>query len=64
MGDSDNPEVDELLKTAVRWLKERPALFKYCAEEVVLMWQSLMTNSLMVKCCFFPSLIFHNYLYR
>ncbi|KAG6780101.1 hypothetical protein POTOM_016513 [Populus tomentosa] len=34
LGDSDNPEVDELLKTAVRWLKERPALFKYCAEEV------------------------------
>ncbi|KAJ6700458.1 COMPONENT OF OLIGOMERIC GOLGI COMPLEX 6 [Salix koriyanagi] len=34
LGDNDNPEVDELLKTAIRWLKERPALFKYCAEEV------------------------------
>lgn len=34
LGDSDNPEVGELLKTAVRCLKERPALFKYCAEEV------------------------------
>uniref|UniRef100_A0A6N2K570 Conserved oligomeric Golgi complex subunit 6 n=1 Tax=Salix viminalis TaxID=40686 RepID=A0A6N2K570_SALVM len=35
LGDNDNPEVDELLKTAVRWLKERPALFKYCAEEQI-----------------------------
>lgn len=61
MGDNDNPEVDELLKTAIRWLKERPALFKYCAEEVVLMWQSLMTT---VNCCFFSLLVFHNYLYR
>ncbi|KAK6942165.1 Conserved oligomeric Golgi complex subunit 6 [Dillenia turbinata] len=34
LGDSDNPEVSELLKTAVRYLKERPVLFKYCAEEV------------------------------
>lgn len=34
LGDTDNPEVDELLKTAVRCLKERPVLFKYCAEEV------------------------------
>ncbi|KAH7687077.1 Conserved oligomeric Golgi complex subunit 6 protein [Dioscorea alata] len=34
LGDSDNPEVDDLLKTAVRCLKERPVLFKYCAEEV------------------------------
>ncbi|KAJ8647224.1 hypothetical protein MRB53_000247 [Persea americana] len=34
LGDSDNPEVSELLKTAVRCLKERPVLFKYCAEEV------------------------------
>lgn len=35
LGDSDNPEVDDLLKTAVRCLKERPVLFKYCAEEVL-----------------------------
>ncbi|CAB4292704.1 unnamed protein product [Prunus armeniaca] len=34
LGDSDNPEVSDLLKTAVRCLKERPVLFKYCAEEV------------------------------
>ncbi|CAI9095001.1 OLC1v1030851C1 [Oldenlandia corymbosa var. corymbosa] len=34
LGDIDNPEVNELLKTAVRCLKERPVLFKYCAEEV------------------------------
>lgn len=34
LGDSDNPEVSELLKTAVRCLKERPVLFNYCAEEV------------------------------
>lgn len=35
LGDIDNPEVSELLKTAVRCLKERPVLFKYCAEEVI-----------------------------
>ncbi|XP_050238959.1 conserved oligomeric Golgi complex subunit 6 [Mercurialis annua] len=34
LGDVDNPEVSELLKTAVGCLKERPVLFKYCAEEV------------------------------
>ncbi|XP_078442754.1 oligomeric golgi complex subunit [Wolffia australiana] len=34
LGDSDNPEVSELLKTASRCLRERPVLFKYCAEEV------------------------------
>ncbi|XP_077253885.1 oligomeric golgi complex subunit [Tasmannia lanceolata] len=34
LGDSDNTEVSELLKTSVRCLKERPVLFKYCAEEV------------------------------
>ncbi|POO00393.1 Conserved oligomeric Golgi complex subunit [Trema orientale] len=34
LGDADNPEVSELLKTAVRCLGERPVLFKYCAEEV------------------------------
>ncbi|KAL9241180.1 hypothetical protein vseg_015321 [Gypsophila vaccaria] len=34
LGDTDNPEVNELLRTAVRCLKERPVLFKYCAEEV------------------------------
>ncbi|XVE99967.1 hypothetical protein REPUB_Repub03eG0245500 [Reevesia pubescens] len=34
LGDTDNPEVSELLKTAVRCIKERPVLFKYCAEEV------------------------------
>ncbi|KAL8150974.1 hypothetical protein V2J09_020782 [Rumex salicifolius] len=34
LGDTDNPEVDELLKMAVGYLKERPVLFKYCAEEV------------------------------
>lgn len=36
LGDTDNPEVSELLRTAVRCLNERPVLFKYCAEEVVL----------------------------
>jgi hypothetical protein len=34
LGDTDNPEVSELLRKAVRCLKERPVLFKYCAEEV------------------------------
>ncbi|ESQ33657.1 hypothetical protein EUTSA_v10006980mg [Eutrema salsugineum] len=34
LGDTDNPEVSELLRTAVRCLKERPMLFKCCAEEV------------------------------
>ncbi|PSS01289.1 Conserved oligomeric Golgi complex subunit 6 like [Actinidia chinensis var. chinensis] len=34
LGDTDNSEVSELLKTAVRCLKERPVLFKYCGEEV------------------------------
>ncbi|XP_051137296.1 conserved oligomeric Golgi complex subunit 6 [Andrographis paniculata] len=34
LGDIDNPEVSELLRTAVRCLKARPVLFKYCAEEV------------------------------
>ncbi|KAF7809531.1 conserved oligomeric Golgi complex subunit 6 [Senna tora] len=34
LGDTDNPEVSELLKTAVSCLRERPVLFKYCAEEV------------------------------
>ncbi|KNA16792.1 hypothetical protein SOVF_085690 [Spinacia oleracea] len=34
LGDTDNPEVSELLRTAVRCLNERPVLFKYCAEEV------------------------------
>ncbi|KAJ8568171.1 hypothetical protein K7X08_020893 [Anisodus acutangulus] len=34
LGDVDNPEVGELLRTAVRCLKERPVLFKYCAEEM------------------------------
>lgn len=37
LGDTDNSEVGELLKTAVRCLKERPVLFKYCAEEVIVM---------------------------
>ncbi|XP_039027203.1 conserved oligomeric Golgi complex subunit 6-like isoform X2 [Hibiscus syriacus] len=34
LGDTDNPEIGDLLKTAVHCLKERPVLFKYCAEEV------------------------------
>ncbi|CAH9077587.1 unnamed protein product [Cuscuta europaea] len=34
LGDIDNPEVSDLLRNAVRCLKERPVLFKYCAEEV------------------------------
>lgn len=34
LGDSDNPEVGDLLKRAVRCLRDRPVLFKYCAEEV------------------------------
>ncbi|KAL2613897.1 hypothetical protein R1flu_025589 [Riccia fluitans] len=34
LGDNDTPEVSDLLKTAARSLRERPVLFKYCAEEV------------------------------
>ncbi|WOK99927.1 conserved oligomeric Golgi complex subunit 6 [Canna indica] len=34
LGDNDNPEVSDLLKTAVHCLKERPVLFKYCTEEI------------------------------
>lgn len=40
LGDVDNPEVGELLRTAVRCLKERPVLFKYCAEEVTYLTKS------------------------
>ncbi|KAH7835466.1 hypothetical protein Vadar_026331 [Vaccinium darrowii] len=42
LGDTDNPEVNELLKAAVRCLKERPVLFKYCAEEVANMRHNAM----------------------
>ena len=38
LGDSDTPEVSDLLKTAARCLNERPVLFKYCAEEVCIVW--------------------------
>lgn len=34
LGDNDTPEVSDLLKTAAQSLKDRPVLFKYCAEEV------------------------------
>lgn len=34
LGDGDNPDVSDLLKRAVHCLRERPVLFKYCAEEV------------------------------
>ena len=34
IGDHDAPEVDATLTAAVRALRERPVLFKYCAEEV------------------------------
>lgn len=34
LGDNDTPEVSDLLRTAAHSLKERPVLFKYCAEEV------------------------------
>ncbi|KAL3613790.1 Golgi transport complex subunit 6 [Castilleja foliolosa] len=34
LGDFDNPEVSELLRTAIGCLKARPVLFKYCAEEL------------------------------
>lgn len=34
IGEHDAPEVDPLLQTAVQALRERPVLFKYCAEEV------------------------------
>ncbi|CAM6119888.1 unnamed protein product, partial [Calypogeia fissa] len=34
LGDNDVPEVSDLLKVAARSLRERPVLFKYCAEEV------------------------------
>eukprot|EP00850_Spirogloea_muscicola_P013636 SM000093S24447 [mRNA] locus=s93:387657:397202:+ [translate_table: standard] len=34
LGNSDTPDVSDLLKTAAGSLKERPVLFKYCAEEV------------------------------
>lgn len=45
LGDVDNPEVGELLRTAVRCLKERPVLFKYCAEEVTyLSYNNNLTN--------------------
>lgn len=44
LGDTDNPEVGDLLRTAVRCLKEKPALFKYCAEEVSL--STLLNSSL------------------
>ncbi|RZC82274.1 hypothetical protein C5167_045060 [Papaver somniferum] len=46
LGDSDNPDVSELLKTAVRCLKERPVLFKYCAEEVANMRRHALLGGL------------------
>ena len=47
LGDTDNPEVSDFLKKAVRCLKERPVLFKYCAEEVImyLLHREVTTNS-------------------
>ena len=34
IGEFDAPEVDPALQAAVGALRERPVLFKYCAEEV------------------------------
>jgi hypothetical protein len=34
IGDFDAPEVGPMLQAAVKALRERPVLFKYCAEEV------------------------------
>lgn len=34
LGDSDGSDVHPLLQTATRFLRERPILFRYCAEEV------------------------------
>ncbi len=34
LGDADAPEVDPVLQRAATALRERPVLFKYCAEEV------------------------------
>jgi hypothetical protein len=34
LGDADAPEVDPVLQRAAAALRERPVLFKYCAEEV------------------------------
>ncbi|EIE27799.1 component of oligomeric golgi complex 6 [Coccomyxa subellipsoidea C-169] len=34
LGDADAPEVDSVLQRAAAALRERPVLFKYCAEEV------------------------------
>lgn len=46
MGDNDNPEVSDLLKTAICCLKERPVLFKYCAEEVrICLWLLIVSFS-------------------
>ena len=34
LGDADAPEIDPVLQRAAAALRERPVLFKYCAEEV------------------------------
>lgn len=34
LGDTDNPEVGDLLRAAVACLRDRPVLLKYCTEEV------------------------------
>lgn len=34
LGENDAPEVDPTLTAAVAALRDRPVLFKYCAEEV------------------------------
>jgi hypothetical protein len=34
LGEHDAPEVDPTLTSAVAALRDRPVLFKYCAEEV------------------------------
>ncbi|KAG4982564.1 hypothetical protein JHK87_027313 [Glycine soja] len=44
LGDTDNPEVSELSKTAVHYLKEKSVLFKYCVEQVVGLSNLLKTN--------------------
>ena len=46
LGDSDAPEVDPVLQRAAAALRERPVLFKYCAEEVA----TARHNALFQRC--------------
>jgi hypothetical protein len=58
LGDADAPEVDPLLQRAAAALRERPVLYKYCAEEVA----TARHNALFQRCAASPALFLNMYL--